>query len=181
MTAVDDFYANLSVIVSAVESKDLGALAFAGEVGSKVLVIAAAGDFEKRLNAIIAAAYQQRSVEGHLINFVEKQALEMKFHTLFDWKAPNANKFLKLFGDAMVATVSVQLKEDPYKTQMEDFIGIVRRRNIIAHEGLAEASIDLTYAEAYAKYRSALQFLNFIQINVLKIPNPAPAAASAHP
>ena len=177
MTAVDDFYANLSVIVSAVESKDLGALAFAGEVGSKVLIIAAAGDFEKRLGAIITAAYQQRSVEGHLVHFIEKQALEMKFHTLFDWKAPNANKFLKLFGEDMAATVSPQLKDDPYKTQMEDFIGIVRRRNTIAHEGLAEASIDLTYAETYEKYRNALQFLNFIQINVLKFPNPLPAVA----
>lgn len=177
MTAVDDFYSNLSVIVSAVESKDLGALAFAGEVGSKVLIIAAAGDFEKRLCSIISTAYRQRAVDGHLVSFVEKQALEMKFHTLFDWKSPNANKFLKLFGDAMATSVSDQLKEEPYKTQMEDFIGIVRWRNTISHEGLAEASVDLTYAEAYDKYRNALQFLNFLQLNVLRFPNPLPAAS----
>lgn len=166
MTSVDDAYANFNSLSAAVSNSDLSALNFANEIGAKTLLIAAAGDLERRFCGALLSLFQRQNTPAHLVSFVEHQALDRKFHTLFNWKTNNANGFIGLFGEDKKEELKDILNKEPYDSQLKDFLYIGRTRNEIVHIGLTTASIGNTMDEVYSKYRSALSFVNFIQLNL---------------
>lgn len=166
MTSVDDAYANFDALSKSVQTFDLSAHNFINDIGAKTLVIAAAGDLERRLCSTILELYRGKSLSEHLVQFVDKQALERKFHTLFNWDSNNVNTFLGLFGTTKKAELKTILENDPYRSQVIDFMYIGRTRNNIVHKGLTIASIENTKEEVYQKYRSGLAFVNFVALNL---------------
>ena len=166
MTAVDDAYLNFSILAESVSDKDLGALQFCNEVAAKTLLIAAAGDLERRFCDAMEQKFHETALQGHLKKFVSKRAINYQFHSLFDWKSNSVNSFLALFGDEKKVLLKAALSEEPYKQQVVDFLFIGRERNIIVHNGLASVSLDKTKDEIYSIYRNALAFVNFLQMNI---------------
>lgn len=166
MTSVDDAYTNFVILANAVKDADFSALNFANEIGAKTLLIAAAGDLERRVCKAILEIYASHDLPEQLLQFVEKQALERKFHAFFAWDTNNANRFLSLFGPSKKEELSSLLKGEPYKTQMNDFLFIGRERNNLAHNGLTATSLPNTIEEIYEKYRNALQFVNLIRLRL---------------
>ena len=74
----------------------------------KVLILSCGSFFEYELTEMLKQYVKDKTNnDEQLINFLEKQAIRQKYHTLFDWGAqdkPNEpsksiNKFLTLFGE----------------------------------------------------------------------------------
>ena len=166
MTAVADAYANFQLLANAVSQTDLGALQYCNEIGAKTLVVAAAGDLERRLYDCLTSKFSQQPLPAHLLEFVDRRAIRRQFHTYFDWKGTNANLFLSLFGEAKKSDIAEILRQEPYKQQVLDFLSIGRTRNEIVHSGLAEYSLNWSIDEVYKKYRNALAFVNLISLHL---------------
>ena len=67
-------------------------------LAAKSLLLAAASHFERQLCDGIETAAAETGAGAPIVNFISKQALKRKFHTLFDWEKTNINNFLGLFG-----------------------------------------------------------------------------------
>jgi len=128
-------------------------------IAVKTIVLSAASFFEREICQAILGAALTCKMPVPLRVFIEKQGLERKYHSLFDWKANNLNKFFSLFGDETKDSLSGRSKEDPLPLAIRDFLYLSRARNELVHENFAGASIELTFEEAWQKYEGAMPFI----------------------
>lgn len=166
MTAVDDYFSSFNELAKAVALTDMSGQTFVEEIGSKTLLIAAAGDLEVRFCRAIEECFEASNPKTHLNVFVRNQALKRKFFTMFNWDAANVNTFLGLFGDDKKTEMAQFLSEHPYNEEMQAFLFIGRFRNKVVHDGLASTSLESTIDDVYDKYRKALAFVNFVRLNI---------------
>lgn len=166
MTSIDDTFKTLSSLADSVKATDLSAYSFINDIGAKTLLIAAAGELEVRLCAALLSGFKKYQVPAHFLEFVSSQALERKFHQLFDWKTPNSNKFLSLFGEEKKKELRALIEKLEQKQSETDFMYVGKMRNEVVHEGLVKASIPNTKEEIYEKYLSAVKYVQFIEQNL---------------
>jgi len=130
------------------------------EFASKTLLIAAAGQHEKDIISILAEMPQRHKAPDFLSSFISKQALNRKYHTLFDWNKQKINSFAGLFGPGMRETI---IEHCGGKQSTRDFFYIGSERNRIVHKGLATESIDKTFSEIWEFYESSQGFVNSLR------------------
>ena len=130
------------------------------EFASKTLLIAAAGQHEREIIKLLTDMPKHHNSPIFLSEFIAKQALNRKYHSLFDWNSKKINSFAGLFGIQMKNTIIDLCKE---KQCTKDFFFIGSERNRIVHKGLATESLDKTFLEIWEKYQSSCQFITLLK------------------
>ena len=126
------------------------------------IIIAVASYCETRLTATMKKIYEERTGSTILSEFVHKQALDKKFHTLFDWKtkdnyAKGAHRFYSMFGKNFADHIKKQSENDQeFKMSQKAFVEIGALRNELAHKGSITSSY--TVADALNLFEKAKVF-----------------------
>lgn len=130
---------------------------------SKTLLLCIASYFEEEIKATI---HKVLNADDKLIlkEFLENKALDRQFHTLFDWKSGNANKFFKYFGSDFSNYVKsyIESNENDLKLAIENFIKIGSQRNQLVHGNYATFNNEYTVNEIYEIYLSACNFVDLL-------------------
>lgn len=131
----------------------------------KVLVLSSASYFESIISAhIINYAEKSSGADKRIVKLIENKVVERQYHTLFDWKTKNTNKFWSLFGDDTKDKVRKQIDSNKdLKTAEQAFIELGNLRNLLVHENLAEYDVNTTFEEIYNRYKSACVFVSFVK------------------
>lgn len=134
----------------------------------KALLLAAASHFEHRIVGDITAFVKESSSENSLlIEFVNNKAISRQYHTFFDWKESNANKFFGLFGESFKIFIKQELKNDEQlNSSIKAFLEIGRDRNRLVHQDFGTFTLEKTSDEIYELYKTALVFVDNIPIKL---------------
>ena len=130
------------------------------DLSRRVLLISAANSFERHLCRFIPNIFCSSNTSV-MHNFISKQALSRKYHTLFQWDNDNkkANSFYKLFGDDFKNEIRQKIDGQVIlKTGEKNFIELGNERNYAVHNGVKLSDID----SVYELYRSSLTFYIFL-------------------
>jgi hypothetical protein len=151
----------------------------------KILLLSCSSYFEHQVIRTLSDFVKQKSGGDYrIINFLEKQAISQKYHTLFDWGKQNrlddfekkgANKFWKLFGDEFKNKIEEELKGNNNETELEKnnrlakisaieaFIEIGHHRNILVHNNFADYDYNQkTAEEIFNLFKTAEPFIPFL-------------------
>lgn len=134
------------------------------EMFRKSLLLAAASYFERRVtDAVIEVIGEASANNGLITEFVRRQAISRRYHTLFVWDRHNANKFFGLFGADFGTYMKDYVENNPdYETAIRAFMEIGRERNRIVHEDFGAAELEKSTAEIHGLYEQALLFVEQI-------------------
>jgi hypothetical protein len=143
----------------------------------KVLILSAGSYFEDKITAILFKFAQLKSGDPRIVNFLKKQAIEGKYHTLFDWgeknnpESPgkNANAFFKLFGDDFKKKAEEDIRTDiKLDESIKAFIEIGHLRNILVHSNFAEYAYEQkTPNDIFDLFQKAEFFLEYLMKELL--------------
>lgn len=127
----------------------------------KLFAVAGANFFEKIICDFISDCFSSNNVM--VSSFLSNQALEIRYHVMFDWKEPNANKFYSLFGKTFCDHMKSQLSIDSNMKQNEkNFMVLGRSRNKIVHEGISTFNLGKTANEVYVEFNKSIDFIIFV-------------------
>ena len=134
---------------------------FADGCFRKLLLIAAASDFEKRLTDVVFQFSEETLVKDHLlVFFIKNKGIIRQYHTWFDWESKNANRFFSLFGDDFKKYMEKLTKSDrEFSLSINAFMEIGAERNRIIHQDFINFPMEKTTEEIYKLYLSANGFI----------------------
>lgn len=143
------------------EAQQLSLLNSSDAAFRKSLALAAASSFEAQVTGCIVSFVAVRAKSDTLtIAFVKNQALERKYHTLFQWRGPNAASFFGLFGQAFKAAMDKRVREDKaLDDSIRAFLELGNLRNELAHEDFASYSMNKSVSDVYDLYKRARLFV----------------------
>jgi hypothetical protein len=165
-TLIDALYAQnreaIEIIARANE------ISIASDIDNKLkkhLIMAAASYFETEVRAAFEnLAHVASVINQAVIAFIKQNAVDMQYHTYFDWERRNANRFFSHFGEEFSKKCKEQVKErDDLGDAISAFIELGEMRNKLAHLNFAQFPIDKTSDEIYALYQKAQLFLEYIK------------------
>lgn len=165
MNEVERIFEELKSIREHFETSKAGLSLFnsLSEFDSKVMLLCSASYFERKVCDEIRHFFREYSSRETMHIFVHNQAVNRKYHTLFDWKASNTNKFFKLFGKSFNDRMNSVIKENPeYQQGMKDFMDLGSKRNQLVHENYATFNLDYTAEEIYQKFIRANNFIEVV-------------------
>jgi hypothetical protein len=163
---IERLNANAEAIVTALTKAQEASLGSAADdILRRAMVLAIGSYFENRIVEAIGAFCSKRSSSDvELCEFVKNKALVRQYHTLFDWKTPNANKFFALFGVAFKTAMEQKSKADPaLAAGIRQFMQLGALRNEIAHGNFAEVKFELSRSDILRDYKGAMQFVAAIE------------------
>lgn len=148
----------------------------------KVLILSCGSFFEYELTEMLKQYVKYKTNnDEQLINFLEKQAIRQKYHTLFEWgtqdkpdkPSKNINKFLSLFGDNFKESIKNELKNNNDINASKDaFLELGHIRNILVHSNFSEYNYDLkTPEDIYDLYSKAKEFIPYIKESLYRDAN----------
>ena len=133
----------------------------------KNLLLSAASYFEDLIKEIILNFVENNSNKQIIKSFVKNKAVERQYHTYFDWKAKNANRFFSLFGEEFKMQAEIDIKNDiNLKKFIQDFLELGNLRNEIVHENFTVFPIEKTAEEIFELYCSAYQFIEYLSLKL---------------
>ena len=162
-TIVARLYAEFRALVQMLEAGGEPSLRNTAEdCFRKALLLSAASYFETVvLNILINFTSQLSAGNEQLIEFVKRQALNRRYHTLFDWDSNSANKFLSLFGDTFRTTVEARVKtDDGLAESIRAFLEMGRERNRLVHQDFGNFALEKTTDEIFGLYEAGLRFVD---------------------
>jgi len=147
------------------ENNEISFKSNADIVFTKVLILSCASYFEDRIITLISNYCCHITNDNKRISsFIKIKGLDRQYHTLFDWKENNANKFFTHFGDELKTTHKTDIKNsEDLKCFEQDFMFLGRSRNTLVHSNFASFSIEETYEEVYEKFKNALKFVEYLE------------------
>ena len=133
------------------------------DVFPKTMLLAAASYFESRLSEEVDRLAVSGTTDGHvLVWLVRRTTMNRQYHTWFDWKARNANRFFQLFGDDFKTRAEESVNGDEtLKQSVADFLEIGRQRNSLVHDNFGDFALDKTADDVVALYNSAKVFVDW--------------------
>jgi hypothetical protein len=167
--AVDEFYANYIELVNLIPSRNLSLQNWAHENFRRVLVLAMANYLENEITNLLKEFSRTKSGNEPLRSFVRNKAIERQYHTYFDWKGHNANRFFSLFGKDFAEQASSEVKQYPALDEaIKAFLEIGKTRNTLIHENLHVVDIgNKTAKEFYDLFNKSLNFITFMKRNLV--------------
>jgi hypothetical protein len=166
-TQVDRLYQEATAVLELLgQSTEISLQNAASDQFRKALLLAAASYFEHRVcNCVIDFVRERASGSVLVENFVRVKAISRQYHTLFDWTAPNANRFFGLFGEAFKTAMGEEVRQsEEMKAAITAFLEVGNERNKLVHQDYASFPLEKTLDEIYDLYRRALTFVE-------KLPN----------
>ena len=157
----EDFIALLSVLD---EADEVSLRAVADDNFRKSLLLAAASYFERRMTEIVLSFVEDATNRNLLVTaLVRNKAVSRQYHTWFDWKASNANRFFQLFGGDFGDFMKRKTREDDeFDASVRAFLEIGRERNRLVHQDFGAFPLEKTTEEIHALYRRALCFVEAV-------------------
>ncbi len=153
--------------VAEIGSTNLSVSTTLSENFPKILVISAASEFETRIVTLLLELGKRSGLSEGFVEFVNAQALNRRYHTLFSWEKDNykaTNTFFRLFGNALQKVQNAKFQADEALCKAAaDFIKIGRLRNEIVHKNYANYNLELTVDEVFHLYSNAEVFLSHIR------------------
>jgi len=129
----------------------------------KVLLLSAASYFEDEIKDIILSFVEKNSDNSMIKSFVKNKAVERQYHTYFEWRTGNANRFFSLFGVEFKNGAKEDVKDNSeLEESIRAFLEIGNLRNELVHGNFAVFPIEKTVEEIYELYRSAHQFIDYL-------------------
>ena len=130
---------------------------------AKALLLAVASRFEAQLTDCVVEIFES-ATDGSdaLVSFVQKEAVERRYHTWFSWDAKNANSFFRSFGEEFKNAMEAKVKNDPaLDDAVKAFLELGRLRNELVHEDYATFSMQKTPSEVLERYHAAARFVDW--------------------
>ena len=162
-TGVDGIHEEFSELLQFLsDSHEISFRTFVEGHFKKLLLLAAASYFERRLTEFIIDFAKERIEGDTLVSLIERKVVSRQYHTWFDWKAKNANQFFKLFGEQFaIHAKSIVEENDKIRQSIQNFLEIGLERNRIVHQDFGSYSLEKTSEEIYALYLSASKFVEW--------------------
>ena len=138
---------------------------FADEHLSKILLLAAASHFEKRMtDAVMRLSEQCLTVDHPLVNLIKNKAVSHQYHQWFVWEGHNANNFFGLFGKRFLkyAKQSVKGDEELHRS-IRSFLQLGHQRNLLVHGNYVTFTMEKSRDDVYRLYKDASKFVNWFQ------------------
>jgi hypothetical protein len=158
-------------------SKSLSDVNAFESLAAKTLLLAAASFFEKKICEAILACAKNTGTHDIFANFIEKQALERKFHSMFQWEATNINRFLALFGTENKKIMEDEIKvSEQLSSAMNDFIYINSQRNLLVHNNFAAFNLDAAMDDIWLKFGSAKRLSDWLPEKLTELASEGPEA-----
>lgn len=148
------------------QSKESSLRVFADEHLSKVLLLAAASHFEKRMtDAVVRLSEQCLTVDHPLVNLIKNKAVSRQYHQWFAWEeGRNANKFFSLFGKRFFEYAKQSVKRDEELHQsIRSFLQLGHERNRLVHGNYVTFPTNQSRDDVYRLYKDASKFVNWFQ------------------
>lgn len=139
----------------------------------KVFLVASANSFERCFLKKIPNILGFDTDSTHE-TFIQKQALDRKYHTLFSWDKSNANSFFALFGRQFKEHMEIYRKNNyDFKTYEQSFLKLGNYRNLIVHEGITLYSCQLELDECNKLFKESIEFCKetFDQLCIFNLTN----------
>ncbi|MGW3713603.1 HEPN domain-containing protein [Streptomyces albogriseolus] len=127
----------------------------------KVLMLAAASEFEHFVCSHIRD-YVADSSSGDRISFlVERKAINRQYHTYFDWPKQKAGTFWSLFGPEFKKAVEAKISEqEDLSAGLKAFLEVGSVRNNLVHNNYADVTISYTLNEVHKLYTTGCKFVD---------------------
>ena len=164
---VDTLYREFKDLVEMLDaSGQTSARSFVDGNFRKVLLLSAASYFEREMTESLREFTRDVVGDGHvLMAVVAGRVIERQYHTWFDWKASNANQFLKMFGAAFAERTRNDIRADEsLSAAVRGFLEIGRERNRVVHQDFVTFRMEKTSDEIYDTYIRARQFVEWFRI-----------------
>jgi hypothetical protein len=154
------------------QSNELSLQVTANEQCRKALLLAAASHFEHIVTGIVTAWIERLTpTNAHIVEFVRKNGISMKYHTWFNWDQRHGRTFGGLLGSPLKEFLrqhfAATLGADD---ALRDFLDIGQSRNRLVHQDFGTFTLEKTTEDIYVLYVSARRFPEFLE-----------AALSAYP
>jgi hypothetical protein len=171
MSDVDRIHGELSSLREIIQhTESLSDVNAFEALGSKTLLLAAASFFEKQVCEAILGCAKDTGTSEIFASFIEKQALERKFHSMFQWEATNINRFLALFGTECKKIMEKEIKEsEELSSAMNDFIYINSQRNLLVHNNFAAFNLDTAMDDIWLKFKSAKLLSDWLPMRLTEL------------
>jgi len=129
----------------------------------KSLLLASASFFEKELTKGVIDFVIESTYKDHVVAWlVQKNVINQKYHSWFEWDKVNANKFFALFGADFSKEAKSAVKSDnELEKSIRDFMELGLSRNRLVHQDFASFTLEKTSEEIYASYKNALIFVRW--------------------
>ncbi|MEV1077131.1 HEPN domain-containing protein [Streptomyces sp. NPDC050211] len=126
----------------------------------KVLLLAAASEFEVQVCRHIREYAAASASDKKLAIMIDKWVLTRQYHKLFDWDNKNAGPLWGALGEEFKRHMKARLREDnALKEQLDAFLEIGRLRNELVHQDYANYALLKTSAEIFKLYKKAICFI----------------------
>lgn len=136
-------------------------------IAAKALLLSAASYFERSICDVIVRSAKESGTRHAYCNFIDKQALERRYHAMFDWDKKNINKFFGLFGSDTRDRLAEAVLADNMGDVVKDFLYIGSQRNLLVHENFAGYSLETTFNEVFERYESAFQLVEWLHSKLM--------------
>lgn len=172
MNEVDRVFKELGLIREYLNTHEAGIsiINSLSEFDAKVLLLCSAIFFERKICDNIINISRENFSSKIMVSFIENQAINRKYHTLFSWDSKNINHFLSLFGKDLKEYINNCL-DDSVRTGMVDFLEIGSERNRLVHNNYATFTLNYTIHELHDKFLNANRFIDFLFIKISDFEN----------
>ena len=156
------------------DKKGLALLSVVDENFPKTLLLAVASHFEHLMKTAVEEFVRDVTDDDYrLVSLINGKVIERQYHTWFDWKANNANRFFGMFGDLFKKHAEKTVKEDDrLDAAIRAFLEIGNARNKLIHEDFAAFELNKTSAEIYQLYERASFFVEWFPSAIREFPTP---------
>jgi len=164
---IDRLYSEASSVMQILREKaEISLEISANENLRKALLLAATSHFENRICGMVMDFVRERAGGSVIVEqFVRNKAIARQYHTWFEWKENNANKFFSLFGSEFLKLMKEQVQQsDDLRDSIKAFMEIGNYRNRLVHQDYATFPLDKTMEEIFQLYQKALLFVESIPI-----------------
>ena len=159
------FQESASLVESVKQSSDISLRFFADEHLPKVLLLAVASHFEKRMtDAVMHFSEQCLAIDHPLVNLIKNKAVSRQYHQWFVWEGRNANKFFSLFGERFREYAKRSVGEDEELHQsVVSFLQLGLERNRLIHGDYVSFQMNKSRDDIYRLYNDASKFVDWFQ------------------
>lgn len=161
-THVDRMYDEFNEVTDYLETQhQISMRLISDESFRKGLLVASASYFERRVKEILLDyVHMETGGNDRLVEFVRANVTDRGYHGLFDWRAPNANQFWRLFGDSFRSAIRDRVRNDSdLDESIKAFLELGNDRNRLVHDDFGAFSLEKTSKEIYDTYRKGLVFI----------------------
>jgi len=169
MSVIDRLYTDSRDLLHYLQEN--GEISFQNNVDDnfrRTLLLSAASYFEAAIKESMIKCFEVESNGSEIVlRFLEKKAMERKYHEFFSWKESNANAFWALFGDGFSNFMKSQVNGDTaLKESIRAFLKIGNSRNELVHQNFATFPLEMTADEIYQLYKTALFFVEIFPVKL---------------